>query len=129
MPDLPAEAASSGTLVTLAIATALHSTTGPTLLLLDELDHSLHPKAQMALVGQLRALVAAREDLQLVVTTHSPYVLDAFDVDDVRVLAQRSDGSVAVKELREHPDALRLQGRLSPGQLWSLDDEATWVAV
>ncbi len=125
--DLPAQSASAGTLVTLALATAIHATPAPRLLLLDEIDHSLHPKAQLEFVRQLRALVEARDDLQVVATTHSPYVLDAFALDEVRVFAQRSDGSVAVKELREHPDATRLRDVLSPAQLWSLDDEATWV--
>jgi ABC-type branched-subunit amino acid transport system ATPase component len=125
--DLPAHAASAGTLVTLALATALHAAPSPRLLLLDEVDHSLHPKAQLELVRQLRALVDARDDLQIVATTHSPYVLDAFALDEVRVFAQRTDGSVAVKELREHPEAARLREVLSPAQLWSLDDEASWV--
>ncbi len=125
--NLPAEAVSAGTLVTLALATALHATPMPRLLLLDELDHSLHPKAQLELVRQLRALVEARDDLQIVATTHSPYVLDAFFLDEVRVFAQRSNGSVAVKDLREHPEAARLREVLSPAQLWSLDDEASWV--
>lgn len=126
-PNLPAEAVSAGTLVTLALATALHATPTPRRLLLDELDHSLHPKAQLELVRQLRALVGARDDLQIVATTHSPYVLDAFALDEVRVFAQRPDGSVAVKDLREHPEAARLREVLSPAQLWSLDDEASWV--
>ena len=125
--NLPAEAVSAGTLVTLALATALHAAPTPRLLLLDELDHSLHPKAQFELVRQLRALAEARDDLQIVATTHSPYVLDAFTLDEVRVFAQRPDGSVAVKELREHPGAQRLRDVLSPAQLWSLDDEASWV--
>lgn len=127
-PNVPAFAASGGTLVTLALLTALHAPDAPRVVLIDEIDHALHPKAQMALVKQLRALLARDPELQIIVTTHSPYILDAVDVDDVRVFATRADGSVAVKPLAQHPTAGRTKGTLSAGQLWSLDDESTWVA-
>lgn len=125
---IAAEYASSGTLVTLALVTALHAPNGPRIVLIDELDHALHPKAQLELVRQLRRLVESRDDLQIVATTHSPYVLDEFRADEVRVFAQRADGSIAVKSLDQHPDAARLGTELSAGQLWSLDDEQRWVA-
>ncbi len=128
VPDVPAFAASSGTLVTLALLTALHAPDGPRVVLIDEIDHALHPKAQMALVRQLRALLALDPELQIIVTTHSPYILDAVDVEDVRVFATRADGSVATRSLAQHPAAERTKGTLSAGQLWSLDDESTWVA-
>ncbi|MBI5515559.1 MAG: AAA family ATPase [Deltaproteobacteria bacterium] len=124
---LPAHAASSGTLIALALITALYGPNRPRIVLLDELDHSLHPRAQMELVRQLRELVRVEPTLQILATTHSPYVLDAAEPEDVRVFAQRADGSVAVKPLTEHPQATKLRGTLSAGELWSLDDEQSWV--
>lgn len=126
--DVPASAASAGTLVTLALLTALHAPDGPRVVLIDEIDHALHPKAQMALIAQLRAILGRDPELQIIVTTHSPYVLDAVEVDDVRVFATRPDGTVATKLLAAHPAAERAKGALSAGQIWSLDDESAWVA-
>lgn len=127
--DVPAEAAGTGTLVTLGLLTALHAPGRPRVVLLEELERSLHATVQGELVRQLHAIVRAERDLQVVATSYSPYVLDAFDLAEVRVLAQRADGSIAAKELGQHPEAPRLHGKLSPGQLWSLEDEASWVTA
>lgn len=125
-PNVPAHAASEGTLVTLALLTALFSPNRPRLILLDDLDHALHPEAQVELVRQLKRLLAEMPDLQIVATTHSPYILDELDPADVQVFALRDDGSVATKRLSEHPEAA--SGTLTAGQLWSLDPERRWVA-
>lgn len=127
-PGIPANVASEGTLVTLALLTALLSNTGPRLVLLDDLDHALHPEAQIELVRQLRRLLDEMPDLQIVASTHSPYILDELDPSDIQVFALRKDGDVATKRLSEHPQASQTAGALTAGQLWSLDPERRWVA-
>lgn len=126
-PDVPAHGASEGTLITLALLTALCSPNRPRLLLLDDIDQSLHPQAQMELMGELKRLLEAFPEVQLVATTHSPYILDALEPSDVRVFAPRKDGSVACRSLSEHPQAEKMRGVLTAGQLWSLDPEWRWV--
>lgn len=125
--DVPAHGASEGTLITLALLTALFSPKRPRLILLDDIDQSLHPQAQMELVGELKRLLKLFPDVQIVATTHSPYILDALEPSDVRVFAQREDGSVACRSLSEHPQAEETRGSLTAGQLWSLDPEWRWV--
>jgi hypothetical protein len=125
-PGVPAHAASEGTLITLALLTVLHSPRRPRLLLLDDIDQSLHPHAQIELVRELRRLLEEFPDLQIVATTHSPYVLDELDPRDVVVFALRADGIAAHKRLSEHPEAAK--GVLTAGQIWSLDPEKAWVA-
>ncbi|ATB31392.1 AAA family ATPase [Melittangium boletus] len=125
--DVPAHGASEGTLVTLALLTALFSPKRPRLILLDDIDQSLHPQAQMELVSELKRLLEHFPEIQIVATTHSPYILDALDPSDVRVFAQHEDGSVACRLLSEHPQAEKARGTLTAGQLWSLDPEWRWV--
>lgn len=127
-PDVPAHGASEGTLISLALLTALCSPNRPRLLLLDDIDQSLHPQAQMELMGELKRLLEGFPEVQLVATTHSPYILDALEPSDVRVFAPRKDGSVACRSLSEHPQAEKMRGVLTTGQLWSLDPEWRWVA-
>ena len=126
---VPGFAASEGTLVTLALITILSSPNHPNLILLDDIERGLHPTAQMELVRQLRALLDLDEmrDVQILATTHSPYILDPLDFEQVFVFALDSDGSTAVKRLSEHPDAERLRGTMSAGELWSSDPEHSWV--
>lgn len=128
-PDVPAHGASHGTLIALALLAVLYGPRRPNLILLDDLDHALHPRAQRELVQLIRRLLELREfsDLQIVATTHSPYVLDGFDPKDVYAFALRDDGTVASKRLSEHPDAEAMKGSLTTGQLWSLDEERSWV--
>lgn len=127
--DVPAHGASQGTLILLSLLTILHGPNRPTLILLDDLEHALHPRAQIELVKMLKGLIALKEfsDLQIVATTHSPYALDALDSEDVHVFAPRADGTVASKRLSQHPEAARTKGSLSAGELWSLDPERKWV--
>jgi predicted ATPase len=126
-PGVPAHAASEGTLITLALLTILHGPNRPNVLLLDDFDQSLHPQAQMELVRLIKRLLDELPDVQIVATTHSPYVLDELDPRDIHAFALRDDGTVAVKCLAEHPDADKMKGALSAGQLWSLDPEKNWV--
>jgi predicted ATPase len=127
--DVPGHGASHGTLIVLALLTILHGPHRPNLILLDDFDHALHPRAQMELVRMIKSLLALDElaDLQIVATTHSPYVLDELDASEIYAFALRDDGTVTSKRLSEHPDASRTRGSLKAGQLWSLDPERNWV--
>ncbi|CAN95181.1 hypothetical protein sce5018 [Sorangium cellulosum So ce56] len=128
-PGVPAHAASEGTLITLALLTVLHGPNRPSVLLLDDFAESLHPQAQMELVRLIKRLLEEFKDLQIVATTHSPYILDELDPAQVIAFALRKDGTVALKRLSEHPQAEQMKGALSTGQLWSLDPERAWVSA
>jgi predicted ATPase len=126
---VPAHHASHGTLLVLALITILHEAGRPDVILLDDFDHALHPRAQMELVRMIKELLELEEfkDLQIVATTHSPYALDELDPSQVHAFAVNDDGTVASRRLSEHPEAQRMKGSLRAGQLWSLDPEREWV--
>ena len=63
------------------------------LILIDELEAGLHPWVQQLLMLQLQQL-AVRQDLQFVVTTHSPVVLDSVPPDGRIFLDRDSSGRV-----------------------------------
>jgi len=127
--NVPGHHASHGTLVVLALLTVLHGPDRPSVILLDDSDHSLHPRAQMELVRMIKELLALDEfkDTQIIATTHSPFVLDEISPAEVIAFALRDDGTVAAKPLSEHPDAPRVNGSLKAGELWTLDAERDWV--
>lgn len=125
--DVPASSFSEGTLLTLAPLTVLHAPTRPRLLLLDDVHEALHPTAQAHLMTVLEELTAGPDAIQVIATTHSPFILDAVAPDAVQVFALRDDGTAAVRSLAEHPEAARYTGALSTGQLWTLDEERAWV--
>ena len=106
---------SDGSLRFFALATLLNLPAEmlPDMLLLDEPELGLHPKA-IALIGEM--ILALAESRQVIVATQSPLLVDAFELDHVFVLEMR-DGRT---ELREN-DADQLQTWLdefSVGELW-----------
>jgi predicted ATPase len=123
---IPIYAASEGTVLTLGLLTILLGRTRPRLLLLDDIDRALHPKAQEDLVAQLRKMLADRKELQIVATSHSPYLLDALQFEEVRLTTLRDDGSVACAPLTDHPEYERWKDHVRPGELWTSAAES-WV--
>jgi energy-coupling factor transporter ATP-binding protein EcfA2 len=126
-PGIPAAHASDGTVLVLGLLAAIMGADRRQLVLLDDLDHGLHPKAQRDLVGLLRKLLDEMPDLQIVATTHSPYLLDQMRPEEVRLTTRRPDGSVACGRLDEHPDFERWREAMTPGEFWSMVGEK-WVA-
>jgi predicted ATPase len=124
--DIAAQAVSEGTLVSLALLTLLHSESRSDLVLLDDIEQALHPTAQLALMKQLAGILELFPDLQIVATTHSPFILDGVAPEQVLVFFRRDSGDVVVRPLSDHPDAQRAKGTLSAGQIWTLDPES-WV--
>ena len=64
-------------------------------ILIDEIEAGLHPYTQQQVLLELQRL-ALRNNLQVVVTTHSPVVLDSVPVE-ARVFLERSGDNVAVQ--------------------------------
>lgn len=122
----PARAISDGTLLTLALLTATHHPDMPPLVLMDDVDHGLHPKAQWALVDALRKVMEVRPELQVVCTTHSPYLLDAFAPEEVRVMALNEQGHAVLSPLTRFPDFQRARRGLQTGEFWAAAGE-DWV--
>jgi hypothetical protein len=118
-PDLPAHVASEGTLLTLGLLTVLSREPVPSLVMIDELERGLHPKALGELVRQIRALMEGFPNLQVIGTTHSPYLVDHFEPDEIRLTTMQDDGSVLVGSLNEHPDFERWKDEMKPGEFWS----------
>ena len=124
--DIPLDACSEGTVLALGIMTVLHGEEAPRTLLIDEIDRSLHPKAQLALVDVLRAAQKADSNLQILATGHSPFLLNALDYDEVRVTTLDDEGGALCASLADHPDLAEWKDSLKPGDWWSSELE-DWV--
>ena len=86
------EAVSEGTAIALALLSLLHAPEPPNLLLIEDLDRGLHPRAQREVIGILRRIVELRPGLQIIATTHSPYIVDEFPPEAVVVLTLDDEG-------------------------------------
>jgi predicted ATPase len=124
--DIPAPLVSEGTILVLGLLTALMGDGRPDLILLDDLDRGLHPKAQREVVDLLRLVLDQNPDLQIVATTHSPYLVDCLRPEEVRLTTLGDDGTVSCASLVEHPDFDKWKDEMAPGEMWSLFGEK-WV--
>ena len=66
----------------------------PCIVLIDEIDNSLHPQWQLKICNLLKK---AFPDVQFIVSSHSPFVWSELDRDEVIWLEQDSDGKVVRK--------------------------------
>lgn len=124
---VPADLLSEGTVLALGLITKLHEPQRPRLVLLDDIDRGLHIEAQAKLVQVLRDLLANDPDLQIVCTTHSPYLLDRFTPDEVRVLALDDQRHTCAAPLTAHPEFEQWRYGTQTGELWATLGDA-WVA-
>lgn len=106
---LPAHCASEGTILVVGLLAFLHLPSRPKVVLLDDIDRGLHPRAQVELVSRIREILNARIDLQVIATSHSPYLADCLEPEEVVVLSRPTGGVVSARRLAEHPNKKLLQ--------------------
>lgn len=124
--SVPAAQVSEGALLVTGLLAALHGPKRPGLLLIDGIERGLHPTAQQTLVPLLRRLLDGWSNLQIVATTHSPYVLDHLKPEEVRLACLREDGATTCARLTQHPRYDRWKQELTPGEFWTMIGEE-WI--
>lgn len=109
--------ASFGTVRSLALLVALHDPSPPSLTAIEEIDHGIHPYGLDVLVDRLRS---AAERTQLLVTTHSPTLVNRLKVGELVMCGRDADtGASRIPALRR--DELQEAvggGDLRLGELW-----------
>ncbi|PSF31076.1 ATPase [Aphanothece hegewaldii CCALA 016] len=114
-----AKFASDGTLKMLAYLTVLYDPDPPQLVGIEEPENHLHPRLLPELAEEC---LAASANTQLMVTTHSPFFVDALKPEQVWVLYRDENGFTQARktsEMRGIQDFIN-QGALL-GQLWMED--------
>jgi predicted ATPase len=108
--------ASDGTMKMLAYLTVLHDPEPPQFIGIEEPENFLHPRLLPELAEECRAS-AARS--QLLITTHSPFLINTMRADEVRVLYRDDEGfaqAIKASDIQGIPEMLQAGGTL--GHLW-----------
>ena len=95
---------SSGTLRTLALMTALHGRPGASLVGIEEPENYVHPTALRSFV---ECALDSGNDAQLVITTHSPLLLDFLDDPSAVRVVRRDERDGTIVEQPGDPDKIR----------------------
>ena len=96
--------ASSGTLRMLALMTALFGEAGSNLIGIEEPENHIHPTALKAFAEYL---LKARDRVQILVTTHSPLLLDFLNEPEAISVVRHSDEGGTCVSHESNPDAIR----------------------
>jgi predicted ATPase len=122
---LSAENLSQGTLHLLAILTLAHDPAPPSIVCLEEADRGVHPRMLREVRDALYRLShplagpGARAPVQVIATTHSPYLLDLFrEHPEEVVLAHKQGNAATFERLSERADILELMKETNLGDLW-----------
>lgn len=120
-----AQQASDGAILFLGVLALAHLPDPPNLLLIEEPENGIYPKRLGELITMLRDLVQRTYGVrfpQIILSTHSPYVLSFFEPEEVTFLSRRKgrpDAPVRARPLREAPNIKeRLGDDFYLGELW-----------
>lgn len=122
---IPAKDLSQGTLVALALLTLSYLPTPPSVVGLEEIDRGLHPRLLRHLQDALYRLSypescgESRPPIQVIATTHSPYLLDLYrEHPEEVVLAQKQGLEVEMKRLTDIDHFEEILGDTPLSEVW-----------
>ncbi len=117
--SVPGWMLSTGTLRLVALLALLRHPRPPSLLCVEEIENGLDPRTIHLVVEELRE-AADSGRTQILVTTHSPYLLDLVDLDHLVLVARDGGGPPRFDRPAEHDDVREWGKRFAPGQLYTM---------
>lgn len=121
-----AQHASDGAILFLGFLALAHLPDPPNLLLIEEPENGIYPKRLGEVIKMLKEMVHSTDGVrfpQIILSTHSPYVLSYFEPEEVTFLSRptdRPDAPVRARPLRDAPNIReRMAGdQFYLGELW-----------
>ena len=124
---LPAHSVSDGVFLSLAFIGLTYLSDPAHILLIEEPENGVHHASLKEIVTTLRNLRKV-QDVQVILTTHSPYLLDLVEPEEVRLFRKDAEGAVHAVKMSDLPDVQDMQKHFMTGEIWTGLDEADAVA-
>jgi len=112
---IPASQMSDGVVLAAALA-VISLGSGTPRLLIEEPENGLHPR-QLKVVADTIRLIAQTQGTQIILTTHSPLLLNHFGAEEV-VLVTRDESGVRTQRMSETRGLDDLATEMALGELW-----------
>lgn len=119
---IPAVHASDGVMLLTAYLALAYGNT-PEIILLEEPENGLHPSRLKMIVDLLRKMTTGEvgnRKRQIILTTHSPLLLNCCQKEEVRIVRRNEEGATTVTPMAEAPGIDKLLGEFAIGELWYL---------
>lgn len=124
---VPARQVSDGVLLVLAYLTILHLPRPPRVVLVEEPENGIHPRRLQDVLTILRELVSGQSQTQIILTTHSPYVVDLFEPEEVTLCQKQQDGSIGVRRLSDSKAVRDQMDVFTLGEIWTAEGEDSLI--
>jgi AAA15 family ATPase/GTPase len=124
--DIRLAQASDGVILMLGFLALSYSPKPPNIILIEEPENGIHPRRLIELAKLLKRFVQKDNNApQIIMTTHSPYLLSEFQPEEVTLMRRQPDGSAKAFPLRDAPHIReRMGSEFYLGELWyNLDEE------
>lgn len=105
---------SDGTLRFLLLESIFLNSARGNLVAIDEPERGLHPDMIRSVADMIKFAVS---ECQIILATHSPYLLNQFSLDDILVFEKNELNSTIIRKVSED-DYSAYDDELLPGQLW-----------
>jgi predicted ATPase len=110
---------STGTLRLVALLAVLRHPRPPSVLCVEEIENGLDPRTIHIVVDELlRASEAGRT--QILITTHSPYLLDLLPLDSLVLVARDEGGPPRFDRPGDHEEVRAWARQFAPGKLYTM---------
>ncbi len=116
---LPGWLLSTGTLRILALLAILNHPMPPPVIIIEEIENGLDPRTVHMLVDEIRHFVESGLG-QVIVTTHSPYLLDLVKLSQIVVVERDASGSPMFSRPVSQKSLEEWSQKFSPGKLYTM---------
>lgn len=119
---IPSSLISNGVLLFLAYLYVAYGPSETPVILLEEPETGIHPGLLRKVVDLLRAVSAGQlggPPRQIILTTHSPLLLNYVEPEEVRVVQRGSDGATSVVRFDQAPRLADLLDYQGTGEIWA----------
>ena len=110
---------STGTLRMLALLALLRHPKPPPLIVVEEIENGLDPRSIHLIVEEIRSAVLAGTT-QVIVTTHSPYLLDLLTLEHLVVVERDAQGPPRFVRPADDENLRRWAQEFAPGKLYTM---------
>lgn len=120
---IPASLMSDGVLLILGYLTLVYTTKHPAILLIEEPENGIHPKLLRFVTELLRGLSRGLDEttppVQIIMTTHSPYLLDWTAPEEAYIFQKDQEGASTITPMAKIEGIKELLSDSMLGELWT----------
>lgn len=116
---IPGWLLSTGTLKVLALLSVFRNPDPAPLIAIEEIENGLDPRTINLVISEIREFVKDKKS-QVIITTHSPYLLDLLHLSQV-VFVERKDGNVIFNRPYDFEQLRTWSKEYTPGEMYRKD--------